>query len=412
VIDLLREGWEGIRAHRVRSFLSTLGILFGVAAVIGILSIGEGARREAETLIDRLGTRNFQLKARDFEKDQQLAEDVARKSQGLSLRDRSALEEELPEIEGVGALRVLKVREIVPRPKDLGQVRVVGADPAYLSAVHLARVAGRALTLDDERTRSPVCLLGREARRVLFGDQAVIGRPVRIEGTWLTVVGVFEEAGRGGSTSVKGLDLDDRSRDVVMPLATLLGRFPHDAKEAELSEVIVAVRSRDEVLGTSALARRIVDRLHRDQPDYQIVIPLKILEQSRAQQRIFNLVMGLIAGISLLVGGIGIMNITLASVMERTREIGVRMAVGAAPRDILMLFLVEASLISGMGGLMGIVAGMLIAWLVGLFTGWTTAVDLPAVGIATLLSMAEGVIFGILPAREAAKLPPAIAVKA
>jgi putative ABC transport system permease protein len=198
---------------------------------------------------------------------------------------------------------------------------------------------------------------------------------------------------------------------VVVPLQTALGRFPQPAEEAELSEVQVALPAPELVVGQVAVAQALLARLHRDQPDVELVVPLRLLEQSQAQQRIFNLVMGLIAGISLLVGGIGIMNIMLASVMERTREIGVRMAIGATQADIRRLFLVESGLISLLGGVLGILVGVAISRAVAAATGWTTAVGIDAVLLAAVLSMAEGVVFGFIPARRAAMLPPAIAVR-
>jgi len=412
VRDLLLEGLDGLLAHRARSFLSTLGILFGVAAVIGILSIGEGARREAELLIERLGVKNFQIKAREVEGDAEQLEEVARKSAGLSRRDQAALQAALPRAVSVGGLRVLEVTELVPRPKDPSSLRVVGADPAYLRAVGLELQEGRPLRWDDERKRSRVCLLGREARRQLFGAGASQGARIRLGDFWVTVVGTAVEPGSALSGArVEGLSLDDRSRDIILPLATVLAHGGVGEEGPELSEILVALQDQAHVEGHAAIASRLIGRLHRQQPDYELVVPLRLLEQSRAQQRLFNLVMGLIAGISLLVGGIGIMNIMLASVLERTREIGVRMAVGAAPRDILLLFLAESALISLVGGLMGVLAGFGISTVVAAFTGWATAVSLHAVLLATLISMAEGVLFGLIPARRAAQLPPAIAVR-
>jgi len=407
--DVAREALAGLWTHRVRSFLSALGILFGVAAVIGILSIGEGARREQESLISQLGILNFQLQNRDLSDDPEQAQEIRRVSAGLSERDRLALAEALPGALHVGAMRELPVMEMNPRPKDAAKVRVVGASPEWLSGSNLQLRQGRPLTMDDEEHISQVCLLGALAKRELFGAEPALGRWLRVDQTWLRVVGIFGDSTDG--SRMEGTDLTNRAGSVVVPLNTVLRRLVKDDGKPPYSEIQITVGDPSQVEGHAALARRVVDRLHHEQPDYELVVPLRLLEQSRAQQRIFNLVMGLIAGISLVVGGIGIMNIMLASVLERTREIGIRLAIGARPRDIRALFLVEAGLISVAGGVLGVIVGIGISWVVAAFTGWATAVSIQAVLLATLISAAEGVVFGFVPARMASLLPPAIAVR-
>jgi putative ABC transport system permease protein len=413
VRDLVREAVEGILAHRMRSLLSTLGILFGVAAVIGILSIGEGARREQQSLIEQLGILNFQLRAMELPEDTEARTERLRASRGLSRRDAQALRDGLEDATQIGGMRLLENRELVPVPPDDSAIRVLGAEPSWVAASQLELVEGRPLTEGDEQNRAKVCLIGRSAERALFGPTSGLGQRIRIGPVWLMVVGITQPPG-GGTSSAKfeGIELDDRSWDLVVPLATALDRFEFDEQEAELTEIVVALGDASQVPPQSMLARRIVKRLHREQEDVALTVPLELLEQSRAQQRIFNLVMGLIAGISLLVGGIGIMNIMLASVLERTREIGVRLAVGARPADIRMLFLTESAVISLVGGLLGVVVGVMISRGVAGFTGWSTAVSLEAVLLATFVSVAEGVVFGFVPAQRAARLPPVTALRA
>ncbi len=412
ILDLLSEALQGILSHRARSLLSTLGILFGVAAVIGILSIGEGARREQEALIGQLGILNFQIRAVDLPKDQAAAAEVRRKSPGLGLRDLHALSGILPEASHVGGMVIVEEDRFVPLPTDDTEIRVIGADVAWLAATPLQRLAGRALDETDDESRAAVCLLGANARRTFFGAAPAIGARLKVGDLWLTVVGVVDAPGGSTGKAMEGVEVDDRGNDVIMPLNTALDRLGSKSGAAELTEIQVRVPRVEAVEGHVAVAQRAIARLHRDQADVTVVVPLKLLEQSRAQQRIFNLVMGLIAGISLLVGGIGIMNIMLASVLERTREIGVRLAIGATPRDIRNLFITEASMISLVGGIAGIAAGYGISLVVGRATGWATAVSYEAVAVATFVSMAEGVIFGWVPARQAAQLPPATALRA
>jgi putative ABC transport system permease protein len=412
VRDLLLEGWQGVAAHRVRSFLSALGILFGVAAIIAILGIGEGARLEQERLIGQLGILNFIVKDKAFTDDQHDAEAAARRvSQGLSLRDVAALSAALPSARHAGGMRVLPTLDVVPRLPDGQQLRVLGADPDYLAAVGLVRTAGRGLTQDDEVHAAAVCLLGPTARTLLFSGKDAVGAWLRVGAVWLHVVGLVAEPGIGTSRPSASGDTDRRDRDVIIPLATALTRFDRPVDAPELSELVVAVGTPDDVEGHAAVATRVLERLHRGADDTTVVVPLRLLEQSRAQQRIFNLVMGMIAGISLLVGGIGIMNILLASVMERTREIGIRLAIGATPRDIQGLFLAESALISLIGGSLGIVVGLLLTVAVGRFTGWATAASPSGVLLAAGLSMLEGVVFGWIPARQASRMSPAVAVR-
>ncbi|MEZ4234686.1 MAG: FtsX-like permease family protein [Myxococcota bacterium] len=410
MIELVQEAWAGLMVHRVRSVLSGTGILFGV---------GRGAEASCRSARARAASRGAHLAARHPQLPGALPRaarlgrsvEVQRKSVGLSRRDLAALREVLPAAVRVGATRELPFDGSVPRPRAGATVQLLGADPDWLAASSLVLVAGRPLTALDEAGTAPVALLGRGAQRALFGAAPALGERLRIGETWLVVVGLFDD-GAAPDAHMDGVDLTSRTGAVIVPLATALGRLASDEPEAaELTEIQVTVGQVDDVSGEVAVARRLLDRLHRDQQDYEVVVPLRLLEQSRAQQRLFNLVMGLIAGISLLVGGIGIMNIMLATVLERTREIGVRLAVGARPRDIARLFLVEASLISLIGGGFGVVAGLALARVVAAGTGWATAVSPGALVLALAVAVGEGLLFGWLPARRAAALPPVIAVR-
>lgn len=408
--DLVKEGARSLAAHRVRTLLSCLGILFGVAAVIGILSIGEGARREQEALIAQLGILNVQVKASELPEAEDARQEVLRRTRGLSRRDVRALGEVLPDVRSIGGMRAFQPHQVVPKPAELKKLRFLGVEPGYLAGSPVSLVSGRPLRAEDEAGSARVALLGERAAREIFGRTDVVGQRLRVERTWLTVVGVVR-AGSGGQTKLEGVDVQDRSGDVMMPLSTSLLARPVDSTLPELDEIQIALGRVEAIPGSVDVAGRLLRRLHRSQPVFELVVPLELMEQSEAQQRIFNLVMGLIAGISLLVGGIGIMNIMLASVMERTKEIAVRLAVGASPRDIHRLFVVEAILISLLGGVLGIFAGYAVSWTVAAFTGWSTSVSLQAVLLATAVSTLEGLVFGYLPARRAAQLQPAMAVR-
>jgi putative ABC transport system permease protein len=409
-MDLLKEAWRNLASHRARTFLSGLGILFGVAAVIGILSIGEGARREQEALIAELGILNLVVRSAELPEDEEARQEILRRSPGLSERDVRDLSAVLPGLTHAGGLRVVDPGQVFPRPTDSSPLRFVGVEPGYLAGNPGDLVRGRPLTDDDELGRQRVCLLGERAAAALFGGQDPIGQHLRLDRTVLTVVGVVSSGG-GGETSLEGVAIQDRSGDVMMPLSTSFVVHGATPDEARLDEIQLTVSDVALIRGYVDVTQRLLARRHRDQPVFELVVPLELMEQSAAQQRIFNLVMGLIAGISLLVGGIGIMNIMLASVLERTKEIAIRLAVGASPKDIQRLFIAEACLISLTGGLLGVVAGFVVAGGVAFATGWSTSVSLQAVLLATVVSTLEGLVFGYLPARRAAQLQPAMAVR-
>ena len=409
--DLIWEGLRSLAAHRVRTVLSGLGILFGVAAVIGILSIGEGARQEQEALIGQLGILNVQVRGKELPDGDEDRLEVLRRTQGLSERDVRAFEAVIPGLVHVGGLREFEPNQVFPKPDDDAKdLRFIGLEPGHLAGSPFTLLAGRPLRPEDEHKRSRVCLLGTRAARVLFGNLNAVGKKVRVEHTWLTVVGVVQ-TGSGGATELEGVDIADRSGDVMMPLSTSKLAMPVPLNTPVLTEIQLTFEDVAGIPPRVDILQRLLERRHRQQEVYELIVPLRLMEQSEQQQRIFNIVMGLIAGISLLVGGIGIMNIMLASVLERTKEIAIRLAVGASPRDIHRLFVMEACLISLLGGILGIAAGFCVSWTVALVTGWATSVSLQAVVLAFVVSTLEGLIFGYLPARRAAQLQPAMAVR-
>jgi len=408
--DLLEEALGSLRGHWMRTLLSGLGILFGVAAVIGILSIGEGARREQEALIAQLGVLNIQVKASELPEEKEARQAILRRTPGLSRRDVAGLREVLPNLVSAGGLRVLEPGQVHPRPSDRKGLRFVGVEPGHLAGTPFTMVAGRPLRPDDEARRARVALVSVGAAERLFGRKPALHRWLRLDDTWVQVVGVVR-TGAGGSTDLEGVTIADRSAEVMVPLSTSFLVQPAPPGRPELDEVQLQFASIPQVVPSVGVVGRFLERRHREQPVYELVVPLDLIAQSEAQQAIFNLVMGLIAGISLLVGGIGIMNIMLASVMERTKEIAIRLAVGASPKAIHRLFVMEACLISLLGGVLGIFAGFAVSWGVAWFTGWATSVSPQAVLLATVVSMAEGLVFGYLPARRAAQLQPAMAVR-
>ena len=276
--------------------------------------------------------------------------------------------------------------------------------PGTISPIEVLGIHAR-----DEAEHSQVCVIGEGVRRELFGWEEAIGRTLKVNDLWLEVVGVL--AGSGGASSVQGVAVGSTDLDIYLPVSTALRKLDLPLLEAPLDEIIVRLAAGASPTEVAKRIEQLVDRLHGGESDFELVVPEALLEQSRRTQRLFNIVMGAIAGISLLVGGIGIANIMLATVFERTREIGIRRAVGARRVDIRTLFLMESVSISVLGGLIGVAAGVAIAKVVAVSAGWSTVVTAWSVLLAFGVSMAVGIGSGLYPALRAANLNPIDALR-
>ena len=355
ILDAFVVALESLAEHKLRTTLTMLGMMFGVGAVIAMLSIGAGAEKQALALIDRLGTRNVVVRSKTFKPDE--LEEIRKKSLGLSQRDVEAIEEAVPGVSfAAPRIEIEPYKILAAGAKTKAQVFGVGHRHREVTPFALAE--GRFLDVRDEKHHAQVCVIGAGVRRDLFGADPALGRDVKINDVWCEVIGVLApEPGAGHRGPGRG-GLVDGARD--LPAV-------HDrAAQARSRSAEVAAR-RDRRAPRTARrppprpARSIgtlLDRLHGGARDYEIIVPEALLRHSQQTQQLFNLVMGLIAGISLLVGGIGIMNIMLASVLEQTREIGVRRAVGARRADIRFQFLVTAFTLAMLGGLAGVAMGL------------------------------------------------------
>jgi putative ABC transport system permease protein len=405
--EALASGLESLRHHALRSFLAMLGIIFGVGAVIAMLSIGAGAERQALEIIDAMGLRNVVVKDKRIDRENELSE-IRRKSAGLSTRDARAIGDAVPGVERVVAKIEVEAWKVLS-PGGRAKPRVLGVSSDYPELVKLSLQEGRFFDRADEETHAAVCVIGAQVRRDLFGFEPALGRALKVNDQWLTVVGVL--AGGGGKREIQGVTLEGTANDVYLPVTAAERRFGRAALKAPLDELVVSMAPGTPVQESAAVVSTLLDRLHGGAADYTITVPEALLEQSRRTQRLFDIVMGAIAGISLLVGGIGIMNIMLATVLERTREIGVRRAMGARRVDIRNQFVMEAFAVTVTGGLLGIAMGLAIAKGVAAYAGWKTIVTLWSIVLSVGVSAGVGLVFGSYPAMRAARLDPVEALR-
>ncbi|HVS64783.1 MAG TPA: ABC transporter permease [Thermoanaerobaculia bacterium] len=408
--EALATSLANLAGHKLRSALTMLGVVFGVGAVISMLSIGAGAEREAMEMISRLGLRNVLLRAKTFEREE--AQEIRKQSPGLSLRDTQAILDAVPGVELIAPKVEIDPWQVIAAGAKT-QATVLGVTDRHRELASLELASGRFLDGMDLLAHEQVAVIGPAVARDLFGYEPALGRDLKVDDVWLQVVGVL--AGTGSeSDSFEGVSIGSTDRVVYLPVTTALSKFDRDPLDSPLSEIVVRLASSgpgtDASGADSRTAARVIDRLvgqlHAGAEDYELVVPEALLEQSRRTQRLFSLVMGSIAGISLLVGGIGIMNIMLATVLERTREIGVRRAVGARRRDILEQFLVESFAISALGGAIGVLMGLGIARGIAASAGWPTVVTPWSILLAVGVAVAVGMISGFYPARRAAELDP------
>ena len=417
---MFQVSFDSLLTHRLRTFLTMLGVIFGVGAVIAMLSIGEGAKQEALEQISILGINNIIVNAKP--PDESLSSDngMAR-SPGLTLADADNVAQFSELVENVVPQRFEAVTTIY-NGSEQADVRVVATLPSYVYSSSVEVERGRYITNFDNESHSQVCVLGAIAKRRLFAFEEPIGRTVRIGDLNFTVIGVMADKyiGRG---KVEGFELKNLNEDVYIPFATAMKKFErtpqgggrwsrwrHDEEEEqkyntpEIDQLTVTVIDLKYIPAVKRLIERILERRHYGVEDFEIVVPESLLRQTEKTQQIFNIVMGAIAGISLLVGGIGIMNIMLATVLERTREIGIRSAVGATRIDIMRQFLIEAVVICLVGCGVGIAVGLILAKAIAFYADWPTIVSLFSIILAVVVSAGVGMIFGIYPAGKAAQM--------
>jgi len=402
--------FDNLRAQKTRTVLTALGIVFGVGSVIGMLAIGAGAREESLSFIERLGVRNVlvdSIPAASREEMQQRR----RSSPGLTERDVRILEANVESLEIISPRRTLHPARVLPKPSQ-AMPNMNGVRPTF-SAIHNLRVSeGRFFTPADDLNSAQVCVLGDKVKVSLLGyGPGAAGKYIKVNDTWLEVVGVL--APMVGSGIKAGAQAEDRNNFIYVPFNTYQYRFWDSSAfmKDELDGIDIRLKTGADSVRTAEVVTAILNSTHRNIEDFTVTIPAALLAQQQKTQTIFTYVMVAIAAISLLVGGIGIMNIVLATVMERTREIGIRRATGARRTDIVRQFLSESVLISVGGGLLGIGFGLALSWLIARTAEWKTIVTPTSVVIAFSVSVAVGVVFGIYPAVKASRIDPIEALR-
>ena len=393
---------NGILSHKLRAFLTMLGIIFGVAAVIAMLSIGAGAKQEALDQIKLLGMNNVIFRSQPIETEDDERGTII-ESTGLTMDDSRALYMINPLVEAAVPQKELTEMRVTQR-SNVSEATVVGTTPEFKDVMSMTLKQGSFFNYQDVHQARRVCVLGSSVSSELFLYQNPIGSMVKVGDVWFTVIGVMTSKPR--STGKGGIGDRDMNYDVYMPLSTATYRYEIDKSEPEVDQIILNISDSENIKEASNIAHSLISIRHNNLDDFTIVVPEELLRQSQQTQKIFNIVMGAIAGISLLVGGIGIMNIMLATILERTREIGVRRAIGATRKDILGQFLIEAVLLSFTGGIVGILIGFIMTQVISSYANWKTIIEVGSIMLSFGVSVSVGIIFGIYPARKAAMLDP------
>jgi putative ABC transport system permease protein len=404
-----RMGIENLRAHKLRSLLTMLGMIFGVAAVVAMLSIGAGAQQEVMAFIEQLGVRNLIVEAREAP-DSQALQKIRKLSPGLNFKDFRVIGANVEGIAAATARKRFTPSKLLPRPQS-DPPMVYGVSPAYVGIANLALVSGRFFDERETDGAAPVTVLGEAAAASLFGADDPIGRYVKVNEQWFQVIGVAGPQ-LTVQSDVAGLPAQDRNNLMYVPLYSAIFRLEdgQSGQKDEIDGIYLQMRQGADIPSAAALLRGLLNVSHRQAGDFTIVSPAELLAEQRRTQRVFEMVMVAIASISLLVGGIGIMNIMLASVMERTREIGIRRAIGAKRRDVIRQFLIETTIISLAGGVLGVVVGVALSRMIGYLAGWSTIVTTTSIVLAFFVSVTIGLVFGLYPAARAANLDPVTAL--
>ena len=402
-----REAIEELSRRKLRTLLTLLGMIFGVGAIVAMQGVGAGSRREALKLVESLGLHNLIVEAHSADGD--ALKEARARSLGLTEADARAALAVVPTAERYAAEKRIKTWGVF---SDAGssQAQVSGISPGYFGLASLRVAQGRALSPEDEARLAAVAVLGAQAAHDLFPDGRPLGRLLKVNQVWLRVVGVLADRDLD-KDHFEGVALGADSNRIFVPLASARARFRFQPMEDEIDRFLLRVADPGRLGDGAQVLGQVLDQRHAGVDDYQLVVPQQLYRQNQQTQRIFSIVMGSIAGVSLLVGGIGIMNIMLANVLERRREIGLLRAIGARRHDIVVRFLREAVVICTAGALIGLLFGAALAYAIALFAGWQVAWEPVGILASVVACLAIGLVFSFYPARQAAALDPIAAIR-
>jgi putative ABC transport system permease protein len=405
----LRLGLDNLLVRKLRSLLTMLGMIFGVAAVVTMLSIGAGAQQRVLAFIEQLGVRNLIVEAKETI-EEQAHQKIRRLSPGLTFEDYRVIGSNLGGVEASTPRKRFTPSKMIPKAQGAMPV-VYGVEPSYQRIAGLQVVQGRFFDSGETARGAPVCVLGEAARSALFVPGEVLGKYVKVNEQWFHIIGVVGPQ-LSADTEMAGLPSEDLNNLIYVPLNAAIFRLEdnYSGMRDEIDGIYLRLGASVDSIAAASLVRGILNASHRHAGDFSVIVPAELLAEQRRTERLFSVVMVAIASISLLVGGIGIMNIMLASILERTREIGVRRAVGARRSDIVRQFVLEAVMISFVGGLLGIGFGFGMSRLIALLAGWSTIVTATSILLAFFVSVSVGLIFGTYPAVKAARLDPVEAI--
>ena len=440
----LTEAVRVILANKVRTFLTALGIIFGVAAVITMLAIGKGAEREILAQLELVGVNNILITPIPDEPDENESNEeensgaieTIRFSKGLDLLDVTSIQENIPTVKQLSPEIIMETYMI--KKGRQSAVKLIGVTNSFFetSNVHIGQ--GKDFTKSQIINAQPVCIIGEKVERKLFTGESAIGKQIKVKDVWLKVIGIIEEK-LISETAQENLGIRDLNQDIYIPIKTFLVRYKNrkiivDKQDPpgmfsygggdtgpkkrtprgnyhQIDRLTVQVNNSNELKSTAEVISKMLRRKHNGMMDFEITIPINLLKQQQKTKQIFNIVLSIIAGISLLIGGIGIMNIMLASILERTKEIGIIKAIGATKQDIILQFLSESVLISLSGGIIGCLLGIVGAYILELATGIETIVTVGSILLSFLVATLIGLIFGVLPAKSAANKNPIEAIR-
>jgi len=448
----LNSAFDAVFINKFRSILTALGIIFGVAAVISMMAIGNGAQQEILEQMKMVGVNNIVITPKaelkqssgqnsssssssDSENDQG-QEGQKEYSPGLTMADVESIKSVIPDIERISPEAVYTT--FVIKDGERRQAQFTGVTPDFFSVFSLELEEGKMFNEQQIIKGSPVCIIGPEIKARFFKKENPVGKKIKCGGIWLTVVGVLKSR-MISENAFKNLGVSEFNNTVFAPVNTMLLRYmdrsqasgsegedsfivfgdfgisssssQNETQKNQLDKIIVQMKTSDRLSETAEIISRMLVRRHNGKDDFEIKVPELLLRQEQRTKDIFNIVLGAIASISLIVGGIGIMNIMLASVMERIREIGVRMAIGARKKDIIFQFVSEATIISITGGFIGIIFGVILARVIMQATGILTIVSGLSIIISFGVSASVGIIFGLMPARKAAQQDPVTSLR-